>query len=92
MPLFGIPIEDNLALLGTRFGHQATPSWAYNIESNPEVDVAYRGRSVRAVARRAGADEESRIWERAGRIYPGYLLYADRAPHRQIPVFVIESR
>lgn len=91
VPLFGIPIDDELALLGTRFGHHSTPSWAYNIEANREVEVDYRGRSVRALARPAEADEESRIWERAGRIYPGYLLYADRAPHRQIRVFVIES-
>jgi deazaflavin-dependent oxidoreductase (nitroreductase family) len=92
VPLFGIPIGDDLALLGTRFGHHATPSWAYNLEANPQVDVAYRGRSTPAVARPAAADEEIRIWELAGRIYPGYLLYADRAPHRQIRVFVIESR
>ncbi len=92
VPLFGIPIDDDLALLGTRFGYQTTPSWVFNIEANPEVDVDYRGRSVPAFARSASADEESGIWELAGRIYPGYLLYADRAPHRQIRVFVIESR
>ena len=92
VPLLGIPIEDNLALMGTRFGYQATPGWVHNIEANPEIDVAYHGRSVPAAARPATADELSRIWERAGRIYPGYLLYADRAPHRRIRVFVIESR
>ncbi len=92
VPLFGIPIDDDLALLGTRFGYEATPAWVFNIEADPEVDVAYRGRSVPATARAAGPEEESRIWDRAGQIYPGYLLYADRAPHRQIRVFVIESR
>jgi deazaflavin-dependent oxidoreductase (nitroreductase family) len=92
VPLFGIPIDDDLALLGTRFGYQSTPSWVFNIEANPEVEIAYRGRTARAAARLAAPDEESRIWERAGEIYPGYLLYADRAPHRQIRVFVIESR
>jgi deazaflavin-dependent oxidoreductase (nitroreductase family) len=92
VPLFGIPIDDDLALLGTRFGYEATPAWVFNIEADPEVDVSYRGRSVPAAARAAFPEEESRIWERAGQIYPGYRFYADRAPHRQIRVFVIESR
>ncbi|HEY6629418.1 MAG TPA: nitroreductase family deazaflavin-dependent oxidoreductase [Acidimicrobiia bacterium] len=92
VPLFAIPIDDDLALLGTRFGYEATPGWVFNIEADPEVDVSYRGRSVHAAARAAFPEEESRIWERAGQIYPGYRFYADRAPHRQIRVFVIESR
>jgi deazaflavin-dependent oxidoreductase (nitroreductase family) len=92
VPLFGIPIDDNLALLGTRFGYEATPAWVFNIEADPDVDLDYRGRTVPATARAAGPGEESRIWEKAGHIYPGYLLYADRAPHRRIRVFVIESR
>jgi deazaflavin-dependent oxidoreductase (nitroreductase family) len=91
-PLFGIPIDDDLALLGTHFGHESTPSWVHNIEADPLVEVDYRGRSVPAAARPATADEESRVWEVAGRIYPGYLLYADRAPQRRIRVFVLESR
>jgi deazaflavin-dependent oxidoreductase (nitroreductase family) len=92
VPLLGIPIDDDLALLGTRFGYQSTPSWVFNIESDPDVEITYRGRSVRAAARAAGPEEESRIWEHAGQIYPGYLLYADRAPHRRIRVFVLETR
>lgn len=92
VPLFGIPIDDDLALLGTRFGYQATPGWVFNIEADPEIDVSYRGKSVPAAARAASPQEESRIWERAGLIYPGYLFYAGRAPHRKIRVFVIESR
>jgi deazaflavin-dependent oxidoreductase (nitroreductase family) len=92
VPLFGIPIEDDLALLGTRFGYEATPAWVFNIEADPEIDVDYHGRSVRATARAAGPEEENQIWERAGQIYPGYLLYANRAPNRQIRVFVMESR
>jgi len=92
VPLFGIPIDDDLALLGTRFGYPSTPSWVFNIEADPEVDVAYRGTSVPATAREPGPEEETHIWELAGRIYPGYLLYADRAPHRKIRVFVLASR
>ncbi|MDP9493892.1 MAG: nitroreductase family deazaflavin-dependent oxidoreductase [Actinomycetota bacterium] len=92
VPLFGIPVDDNLALLGTHFGHHSTPSWVHNIEANPLVDVDYRGRSVPAAARSATDDEEGVIWELAGRIYPGYLLYADRVPHRKIRVFVLEPR
>ncbi len=91
LPLFGIPIADDLALLGTSFGQEATPSWVYNLEANPTATVSYRGVRIDALARPALTDEESFIWGRAASVYPGYAKYALWAPHRQIRVFVLEG-
>lgn len=92
VPLFAFPSGDDLALLGTSFGQHATPAWVYNIEGDPNVVVSYRGVSVPSRARPARPDEEPGIWQQAGSIYPGYLSYEERASHRRIRLFVLESR
>ena len=90
VPLFGIPVGDDLALLGTSFGQQATPDWVHNLEANPAARASYRGAEVAVRARPATADEASAIWAEAAKIYPGYGNYRDWAAHRTIRVFVLE--
>lgn len=89
VPLFGIPIDGDLGLLGTSFGQKATPAWVYNLAANPKATVAYRGASVDARARLARAPEAERIWDTAAGIYRGYANYASWAAHREIRVFVL---
>ncbi|HEY4584430.1 MAG TPA: nitroreductase family deazaflavin-dependent oxidoreductase [Acidimicrobiia bacterium] len=91
VPLVTVPIDGELALLGTSFGQKATPAWVYNIENNPNVMISYRRISLRSQARPARPDEEPRIWELAGSVYPGYLSYGERASPRRIRLFVLES-
>lgn len=90
VPLIAFPVGDDLALLGTSFGQGKTPGWVHNIENYPNVTVSFRGVSVSSKARPAGPDEEQGTWELAGSVYPGYLSYGERAPHRRIRVFVLE--
>jgi len=90
VPLLGIPIGDDLALLGTRFGQKASPAWVHNLEAEPRAVVAYRGVEVRAWARSAEPDESSAIWESVATVYSGALDYAERATHRRIRAFVLE--
>ena len=92
VPLLGVPFEDTLAILGTRFGHRDTPAWVYNLMADPVAEVRFNDTVVAAVARLAGPDEEHLIWERAASAYPGYALYTDRAAHRRIRVFVLEPK
>lgn len=89
MPLLGVPIGDDLAVVGSNFGQKPTPGWVHNLEADPSAVVAYRDRSVAVAARRADADETNEVFERAGSIYPGYAKYRHRADHREIRVFVL---
>ena len=91
VPLFGIPIEGDLAVLGTSFGQKATPAWVHNLEAIPQARASYQGRTVIIVARPARPAEEAVIWASAARVYPGYARYQTRASHRRIRVFVLES-
>ena len=90
VPLIGFPLDGDLAILGTHFGHGTTPGWVHNLEFNPDAKVAFRGAEVLVRARPADPREESATWDRAATAYPGYEEYAGRASHRSIRVFVLE--
>ncbi|MGH8873506.1 MAG: nitroreductase family deazaflavin-dependent oxidoreductase [Acidimicrobiia bacterium] len=92
VPLLGIPIAGDLALLGTSFGQKGTPAWVHNLEAHPEASVSYRERSVKVRARPAEPAEAETVWQKAIDIYPGYGNYGGWAPHRRIRVFVLEAR
>jgi deazaflavin-dependent oxidoreductase (nitroreductase family) len=90
MPLVGIPLDGELAIIGSNYGQARTPGWVYNLEADPSATVAYRDRSVAVTARRATDNEADRTFEVAATFYPGYGKYRARASHRTIRVFVLE--
>jgi len=90
MPLVGIPLGDDLAVIGSNYGQQRTPGWVYNLEADPSATVSFRDRSVEVTARAASDDEADEAFEIAASFYPGYGKYRARASHRTIRVFVLE--
>jgi deazaflavin-dependent oxidoreductase (nitroreductase family) len=92
VPLLGIPINDDLAVLGTSFGQRKTPAWVHNLMAHPDAVVSNGERRVEVTARPAAPGEETEIWERAALVYPGYSNYAAWAGHRELRVFVLEPR
>ena len=91
VPLIGVPVEGDIALIGTRFGQVGTPSWYYNMKQNPEVEVAFGGRRASAFAREVEGAERDRVWEEGVRVYAGYAAYARRIQDRQIHVLVLSA-
>lgn len=89
-PLLGFQLGEDMAVIGTSFGQEATPAWVHNLEAHPDATAVYRGSEVRVVARRAEPDEAKLVWETAASAYPGYARYARWASRRQIRVFVLE--
>jgi deazaflavin-dependent oxidoreductase (nitroreductase family) len=92
MPLMGIPVGDDLAVIGTNFGQSNTPGWVYNLEADPVGQVSYRDRLVDFVARRANAEETGTTLSAAAQVYPGYDKYRERISGREVKVFVLENR
>ena len=43
-------------------------------------------------AREATGTERERLWKKAASVWPDYDAYQARAPHRKIPVVVLEPR
>lgn len=88
-PLVGVPAGDDIAVIGTSFGQSRTPGWYHNMRSEPKVEVTYRDKTVKAIAREADGDEWQAIWDRARAIYLGYEAYASRINNRQIHIMVL---
>lgn len=90
-PLIGIPMEDGLVVIGSNYGTEATPGWVHNLEANPAASVTYRDRRVAVVARRANLQETEQAFDAAAAIYAAFPDYRNRAAHREIRVFVLET-
>ena len=92
MPMLGIPMDDDLAVIGSNYGQRSTPGWVYNLRAKPEATVAYGSRLVEVTARSATAAETERAYEAGAAFYGGFPKYRERASHRDIEVFVLEPR
>ncbi|MFN8027698.1 MAG: nitroreductase family deazaflavin-dependent oxidoreductase [Acidimicrobiia bacterium] len=91
MPLLGVPIGDDIALVGTNFGREAEPAWVGNLRANPHATVEFRDARVDASAREATPEEHEQVLRDAARIYPGYDKYRERITTRDIPVLILET-
>jgi deazaflavin-dependent oxidoreductase (nitroreductase family) len=89
VPLLGVPAGEDIAVLGTSFGQPRTPGWYHNMRADPKVEVTYRNRTIKAIAREAGDQERQAIWDRARTIYVGYEAYASRIKNRQIHIMIL---
>lgn len=92
MPLVGLFHEEKIALIASGFGREHNPGWYYNLKAHPECDVQYKSRSGKYIARETEGDEREKYWQLALSYYMGYKKYKERAPHRQIPVMILEPK
>lgn len=83
MPLLGIPVGDDMAVIGSNFGREPTPAWVYNLRANPEATIAFGPKSAEVTARPATEAETERAFESASVCYGGYGSYRQRASHRR---------
>jgi deazaflavin-dependent oxidoreductase (nitroreductase family) len=90
-PLVGVPVGEDMAVIGTSFGQPHTPGWYYNMRAEPRVEVSYRNRTIVAAAREADEEERKAIWDRARKIYGGYDAYASRIKSRDIHIMILSA-
>lgn len=90
-PLLGVPMGDDLAIIGTRFGQHGTPGWYFNLRKQPSAEVACNNRTVAVVAREVEGSEWQEAWEGARRLYSGYEAYARRITDRKIHIMVLSA-
>jgi deazaflavin-dependent oxidoreductase (nitroreductase family) len=91
-PLLYVEDGENLAIIASKGGHVRHPAWFHNLKAHPDVRVEMRGEVRTVRARVAEGEERDRIWRKAAQVWPDYERYKARAPHREIPVVVLEPR
>ena len=87
VPLLYVKEDKSFALVASYAGAPKHPAWYLNIEANPRVELQVGNQRFTATARRASADEKTRLWPRLVAIYPQYEDYQKRTT-RDIPVVI----
>ena len=90
-PLFHVRDGASYVVVASNAAAPAPPAWWLNLQARPEADVIEAGRRVPVRARRATAEEESRLWPRLVGAYRGYEHYKAIAT-REMPVVLLEPR
>jgi deazaflavin-dependent oxidoreductase (nitroreductase family) len=83
------PDGDNYVVVASQGGRPQHPSWYFNLEADPEVEVQVGPEVFTARARTAGPDERDRLWKLMNEVWPDYSDYQKKTD-REIPVVVLE--
>jgi proline iminopeptidase len=89
LPLIYGKTASGYAVVASKGGAPAHPSWYVNLVAHPEVDVQVGAAKFRAHARTARGAERAALWKQLAGIFPPYDDY-QRRTEREIPVVVLE--
>ena len=89
VPLMRVEKDGRYAVVASRGGAPAHPSWYFNVKANPAVTLQDGDKVATLTARELHGAERQQWWELAVRAYPPYAEYQTKTT-RLIPVFVLE--
>lgn len=89
LPLIYGKTGKGYAIIASKGGAPAHPSWYLNLSAHPEVDVQVGAEKFKARTRTATGSERAAIWKQMAELYPPYEDY-QRRTKREIPVVVLE--
>jgi deazaflavin-dependent oxidoreductase (nitroreductase family) len=89
VPLMRVEENGRYAMVASKGGDPAHPSWYHNVVAHPRVTVQDGDEVAELTAREADGAERAHWWELAVRAYPPYAEYQIKTD-RLIPVFVLE--
>jgi len=91
LPLIYGKTPSGYAIVASKGGAPAHPSWYLNLLAQPEVGIQVGAEKQRARARTASGGERAALWKQMAEIYPPYDDY-QRRTKREIPVVVLEPQ
>ncbi len=89
IPLMRVEKDGRYAMVASKGGAPAHPSWYFNVKANPAVTVQDGEKVVALTARELEGAEREQWWRLAVEAFPPYGEYQTKTA-RQIPVFVLE--
>jgi deazaflavin-dependent oxidoreductase (nitroreductase family) len=90
MPVMGVPIGDEVGIIGTNYAQPKAPAWVFNLEAEPRARVSWRDRTCEVAARPATEAEREAIWTQAALYYRGFAEYRKRITERPVQIFVLD--
>jgi deazaflavin-dependent oxidoreductase (nitroreductase family) len=89
VPLMRVEENGRYAMVASKGGDPAHPSWYWNVKANPSVTVQDGDKVTTGTAREIDGAEREHWWALAVEAYPPYAEYQTKTD-RLIPVFVVE--
>jgi F420H(2)-dependent quinone reductase len=89
VPLMRVEKDGRYAMVASKGGNPAHPSWYFNVKAHPAVKLQDRDKVVALTARELDGAERQLWWDLAVEAYPPYTEYQTKTT-RLIPVFVLE--
>lgn len=89
VPVMRVENSGKYAMVASKGGDPAHPSWYFNVKANPVVTVQDGDKVVELTARELEGAERQQWWDRSVEAYPPYAEYQTKTT-RLIPVFVLE--
>jgi len=86
------PVQEGttLVVVASRGGDDKPPAWLLNLQDNPDVEVALKGKAKQRMrARIATPEERSRLWPRVTADHKNYAGYQTKTT-REIPLVLLE--
>jgi deazaflavin-dependent oxidoreductase (nitroreductase family) len=87
-PLLYMRNGEDVVIVASRGGSDATPAWWLNLQANPTTTAQIGTDRRRVVAREATAEEKAELWPRLVEMYGDYEIY-QRRTDREIPVVIL---
>jgi deazaflavin-dependent oxidoreductase (nitroreductase family) len=88
VPLMRVEKDGRYAMVASKGGDPAHPSWYFNVKAHPAVKLQDRDKVVALTARELDGAERQLWWDLAVEAYPPYTEYQTKTT-RLIPVFVL---
>ncbi|MCP5025381.1 MAG: nitroreductase family deazaflavin-dependent oxidoreductase [Actinomycetia bacterium] len=88
VPLMKVEHGGQYAIVASKGGAPANPGWYHNLIADPHVMVQDGPEPFDCVVRLVTGDERAQWWERSVAAFAPYAEYQEKAPHREIPVFI----
>jgi F420H(2)-dependent quinone reductase len=89
VPLMRVEKDGRYAMVASKGGDPAHPSWYFNVKAHPAVTLQDGDTVVALTARELDGAERDEWWRLAVDAYPPYAEYQTKT-ERRIPVFVLE--
>jgi F420H(2)-dependent quinone reductase len=90
-PVMRVEHDGRYAVVASKGGAPAHPTWYHNIKAHPEVPLQDGAETNEYIAREVDGEERDQWWERAVAAFPNYAKYQEKAD-RRIPVFVLDPK
>jgi deazaflavin-dependent oxidoreductase (nitroreductase family) len=90
-PIAYFPTGASYYVIASNWGQPHNAAWYYNLQTQPEIIIEVKGKTIPVRAREAQAEEYDSLWANAVSHHPDYLKYKIQTS-RHIPIIVFDPR